>query len=223
MSDYSFFLQLLPELQAYEAETGKKPAEIQSFAQWLGKRYSVSSTAGELESRLAWNGKGNGGKPHYTASNLITALSRYKMIYVKLALEGTPFETYDEFVFVLSLVFAGPYTQSQLIERHVQLKPTGMEVIRRLLRKNLITQEPSGSDKRSKVLHATDAGRTAFYETLSRINDVTDMVMAPLSAEERLRLLELLQKLDKAHRDVFMNNKKMELGELLEKFGVQRS
>jgi|GEM_PF-819901 len=222
MSDYSLLQQLLPELEAYAAETGKQPADMQSFAQWLGEKYNSRHGTGQLEQSLEWNGKGHGGKAHYTASNLMTAVGRFKMNYVKLALEGTPFETYDEFAFVLSLVFAGPYTQSQLIERHVQLKPTGMEVIRRLLRKGLITQQPSGSDKRSKVLHATDAGRTAFHQTLPLINVVTDMVMAPLSGEQRLQLLELLQKLDKPHRDAFRNNKKMELGELLEKFGVKR-
>jgi DNA-binding MarR family transcriptional regulator len=221
MSDYNFLIQLLPELKAYEAETGRQPSDMHDFAQWLATRYTTRpDSVADMEERLSWNGKGHGGKAHYTASNLLTALGRYKMNYVKLALEGTPFETYDEFAFVLSLVFAGPYTQSQLIERHVQLKPTGMEVIRRLLRKKLITQEPSGNDKRSKVLQATEEGRAAFHQTLSRINAVTDMVMAPLSGHERLQLLELLQKLERPHREVFMNNKKMELQELLVRFGV---
>jgi len=224
MPDYNFLMQLLPELKAFETEKGRQPADMQEFTQWLAQRHITGpATLPDLEAKLEWNGKGHGGQPHYTASNLLTALARYKMNYVKMALEGTPFETYDEFAFVLSLVFAGPYTQSQLIERHIQLKPTGTEVIRRLLRKELITQEPSGSDKRSKLLNVTPAGRTAFYQTLSRINAVTDMVMAPLTSQERLQLLQLLQKLDKPHRDVFLHNKKMELADLLEKFGVQQS
>ena len=194
---------------------------MQHFAQWLAQRHAPGGgTITDLEARLQWNGKGHGGQPHYTASNLLTALGRYKTIYVKMALEGSPFETYDEFAFVLSLVFAGPYTQSQLIERHVQLKPTGMEVIRRLLKKGMIVQLPSGEDRRSKLLKATPEGASAFRQSLSRINAVTDMVMAPLSHHERLQLLALLQKLDTAHRDIFLYNKKMELDELLEKFGV---
>ena len=221
MPDYDLLSTLLTELRQYESENVKQSADMQHFAQWLAQRHAPGGgTITDLEARLQWNGKGHGGQPHYTASNLLTALGRYKTIYVKMALEGSPFETYDEFAFVLSLVFAGPYTQSQLIERHVQLKPTGMEVIRRLLKKGMIVQLPSGEDRRSKLLKATPEGASAFRQSLSRINAVTDMVMAPLSHHERLQLLALLQKLDTAHRDIFLYNKKMELDELLEKFGV---
>ena len=224
MPDYDLLSALLMELKQFESENGKQSADLQHFAQWLGERHAPDGgTIADLEARLEWNGKGHGGQAHYTASNLLTALGRYKMNYVKLALEGTPFETYDEFAFVLSLVFAGPYTQSQLIERHVQLKPTGMEIIRRLLKKGLIVQLPSGEDKRSKLLQATPDGAAAFRHALSRINAVTDMVMSPLSYHERLQLLALLKKMDRPHRDVFLHNKKMELDELLKKFGVQPS
>lgn len=224
ISDYNILKDLLKELETFQLQrnVSSPPADLDQFTQWLAaRRLGIPET--ELLSRLDWNGKGHGGQPHYTASNLLTALGRYKMHYVRLALEGSPFETYDEFAFVLSLVFAGPYTQSQLIERHVQLKPTGMEVIKRLIRKELIIQEPSEEDRRSKVLRATPAGRAAFYKTLPRINAITDMVMAPLSQHERLQLLHLLQKLDEPHRKTFANDRKLDLPELMERFGVTAS
>lgn len=221
MSDYNILLQLIPELEAFETEKGKKPVDLPEFVQWMATRHSGTQTPSSSPAdKLQWHGKGRGGKAHYTASNLLTAVGRYKMGYVKMALEHTAFETYDEFAFVLSLVFAGPYTQSQLIERHVQLKPTGTEIIRRLLRKELIAQEPSGDDKRSKFLHVTEAGRTAFHQALTRVNAITDMMMAPLTEAEQLQLLDLMQKLDTPHRDVF--NKKLELNEVLQKFGLDR-
>lgn len=222
MPDYKILKQLLPELEAFQAEKGFQPSDLHELSVWLSSRWPEQQQQGPqpLSEKLDWNGKGRGGKPHYTASNLLTALGRYKMNYVRMALEGTSFDTYDEFAFVLSLVFAGPYTQSQLIERHVQLKPTGMEVIRRLLKRGLIEQIPSATDKRSKLLHATDSGRKAFHATLSRINAVTDMVMAPLNDQERLSLLQLLQKLDQPHREIFMHERKLGLNGLMEKFGL---
>lgn len=220
--NYTILTDLLKELESFQLEKQPEGADASgtdAFVQWLAsKRLGIQ--AADLDEKLQWNGKGHGGRAHYTASNLLTALGRYKMSYVKLALEGSPFETYDEFAFVLSLVFAGPYTQSQLIERHVQLKATGTEVIKRLVRKKLIEQEASAADKRSKVLRATAAGKAAFYETLPKINAITDMVMAPLSGHERLQLLQLLQKLDEPHRKVFSSDRKHNLADLMERFGV---
>ncbi|WP_157278823.1 hypothetical protein [Olivibacter sitiensis] len=213
---------LILELESFESEYGGGAVDMPSFSRWLMERHAQNaSTTAQLADRLQWNGKNRGGQPHYTASSLLTHLGRYKMNYVRMALEGTPFDTYDEFAFVLSLVFAGSYTQSQLIEKHVQLKPTGMEIIRRLLRKNLIVQEVSQDDKRSKKLSVTDMGRAAFYKTLSRINAVNDMVMSPLNRQEQLQLLELLQKLDKPHREVFEHEKKLGLPELMAKFNIR--
>ena len=220
MSDYSIIMQLLPELETFKAERGRHPSDLNELAAWLSERYPADKVPRTQADLLQWNGKGKGGKPHYTASNLLTALGRYKMNYVRMALDGTAFDTYDEFAFVLSLVFAGPYTQSQLIDRHVQLKPTGMEVIKRLLRRELIEQVASETDKRSKLLRATESGKKAFFEALSKINAVTDMVMAPLNEHERLTLLALLQKLDKPHREIFLHDRKSGLTELLHKFGV---
>ena len=103
MPDYNFLMQLLPELKAFETERGRQPADMQEFTQWLAQRHITGpSTLPDLEAKLEWNGKGHGGQPHYTASNLLTALARYKMNYVKMALEGTPFETYDEFIMALT-------------------------------------------------------------------------------------------------------------------------
>lgn len=221
MADYDFLKDLLDELESYTISIGETPHDIGDFARWLGQKHHPSQQGQELMLDQKWKERGKGGEPHFIVSNLLTALGRYKMYYVKMALSDSLFETYDEFAYVLSLVFRGPSSHTQLIEKHIQLKPTGTEIIRRLIRKKLIHQQLSEKDKRSKIVMVTEEGRTAFYKALDKISSVTRMVMSPLSEAEKVKLLALLQKLDTPHRALFMNERHLSLQELLQKFGVE--
>lgn len=217
--DYNLVIQLLSELRQYEQEMNRSPDNIHSFATWLINKRDFNDAADESSfMRINWHGKDRGGKAHYNASHLITAVGRHKMNYIRQALDGTAFDTYDEFAFMLSLVFKGNYSPSKLIETHLQLKPTGIEVIRRLLKKQLVEQTPSETDKRAKVLSATTLGKQAFYLALQRINKVTDLIMSPLSEKEHLVLLSLLQKLDQRHRPIYSLDKKSSFDELISMF-----
>ncbi|WP_126973400.1 helix-turn-helix domain-containing protein [Gynurincola endophyticus] len=218
MVDFQFIKTLFRDIESYSLLNPDQSINKYDFARWLLEQEKVEKDV-SIES-LKFHGKGKGGNHKNTISNLITALNRYKMNYVKLALEGSSFETYDEFAFVLSLVYVGPYTPSKLIERHIQAKPTGTEIIRRLLRKELIAEFPSEEDRRSKWLQVTEEGRDEFFRTLKKVTRVTEMVMAPLSEAETIQLLQLLQKLDNPHRDLFVNHRKGSLDDLLSYFDI---
>ncbi|UCJ04857.1 winged helix DNA-binding protein [Chitinophaga pendula] len=204
-------MKILPEIDRFEKEHEGEELDLNKFSQWLYANKEQSEKQPTYTSPLKWHGQGKGGKAHFTASNLLTAISRYKNNYVKLALEGSPFETYDEFAFVLSLVFIGPCTQTALIEKHIQLKPTGVEIIKRLIKKKLIIQSAGENDRRSKILSVTPSGRASFHTSLTKINLVTDLMMSPLNEEEKLLLLQLLQRLDTPHRQIFNESKKITL------------
>lgn len=223
MANSSLIMKILPEIDRFEKEYVGEEMDLNKFSQWLYANNQQTEQSSNDNSKIKWHGQGKGGKAHFTASNLLTAISRYKNNYVKLALEGSPFETYDEFAFVLSLVFAGPCTQTALIEKHVQLKPTGVEIIKRLIKKNLITHSAGENDKRSKILSVTTDGRASFYTSLAKINLVTDLMMSPLNEEEKLLLLQLLQKLDTPHRHLFNGSKKITLNNLQDYFNYSAS
>ncbi len=218
MADTSLLMKLLPQIDRFEKELGGVKGDLADFCKWLNENLQQQQDDDIRNEKLQWHGKDRGGKAHFTASNLLTAISRYKNSYVKAALEGSPFETYDEFAFVLSLVFVGPYSQSALIERHVQLKPTGVEIIKRLIKKKLVMDAPDEHDKRSKILTVTPEGRSLFHAALLRINMVTDLMMSPLDEQEKLTLLHLLQKLDTPHRQFFNEHKKITLDAMQQYF-----
>lgn len=218
MGNYSFVISLIKDLEAFTARYGQGYINKAEFGNFLVHQYKIQ-TLPSLEN-LKFYGREMGSKFINTISNFITTNNRYKMNYIKIALENSVFETYDEFAFVLSLVYVGDYTPSKLIERHIQAKPTGTEIIRRLIRKDLVIEVPSEKDKRSKWLKVTEKGKEEFFKTMKRVTKVSEIMMSPLTEEEKIQFLEILQKLDNAHRTVFNSNKKYSLEELMEHFSI---
>lgn len=218
MVDYNFITELIKDLEQFAQKNHHSYVDKKAFASYLLEQCKLETQ--QTEEEYSYHGKHIGSNMVNTISNLVTSLNRYKMNYIKLALEGSVFETYDEFAFVLSLVYVGDYTPSKLIERHVQAKPTGTEIIRRLLRKELVEEYPSLEDKRSKWLKVTQKGREDFFKSMKKIKLVTEMVMSPLNDSERKQLLVILQKLDQPHRELFVNHKKGNLEDYLNYFNL---
>lgn len=68
-------------------------------------------------------------------------------------------------------------------------------VIRRLEERGLISREADPDDKRRTVLRLSDAGDMVVREQLAAATAVSEKHLAPLSAEERARFLDLLKRI----------------------------
>lgn len=220
MDGIKLLKEILSEIEDFSAENNPEKGEVtlSEFREWLHKKYSGNKEKDQLYEDLEWPGKGRGVEPHFIACSLLTHLSRYKLHYIKLAMTESVFDTYDEFSYVLSLVFTGPKSQSQLIETNIQSKPTGSEIIHRLERKKILSKKTSENDKRKKILEVTPMGKREFYKILNKISSICDMVTAPISDLEKLQLLKILQKLDRPHRSLFSLQSTMQLEDLLDHF-----
>lgn len=206
--NYLLIKNLMTELERYEQE-GHTGADVQSFATWL------TGAQQRFQAPPVPQGAISGETLESMISKLIVFMNRYARMYVKKALEGTGINSFDEFTFLISLYPFGNMTKMELIERNIQEKPTGMEVIRRLLEKGYLDQQDDPSDGRSKRLSLTIAGRQILESSFHTMTKVSHIVSGHLSEEEKHQLLFILQKLHEFHQPIYQSKKEPDLDQLL--------
>lgn len=204
---YTLLQNLLPHLEAYE-NAHPDQADPRHFAGWLGLRTAEQPAppTPRAEARPAR-------EPENVAiGRLLVFMNRYLRAYVRKALEGMPLGGVDEFVYLAMLLEYGALTKSDLIQRNRHEKPTGMEIIRRLLALGFVAQTDDPDDRRSKRLSLTPAGMAAFVQASDGMQRVAELLTGDLSAAEKMLLLQLLEKLEDFHQPLVAKVKREGLG-----------
>jgi MarR family transcriptional regulator, lower aerobic nicotinate degradation pathway regulator len=198
---YQLLESLLPHLEAYE-RAYPNLQHPQHFAVWLARHTAETEQVAVRDTPLH-----NHETDDVTIGKLLFFLTRYVKSYSRKALENSVLGSMDEFVYIVMLLEYGPLTKSDLIQRNRHEKPTGMEIIRRLLASGLIVQADDPSDRRSKRLSITAAGKTAFVEISRRMDLISGITTGNLNAAEKMLLLQLLEKLEHYHQVVLAKTK----------------
>jgi DNA-binding MarR family transcriptional regulator len=146
---------------------------------------------------------------------LITLMFRYAKGYIKKALHDSVIQTADEFAFLITLMTHESLTKTELINKQVMEKTSGVEVIKRLLGQKLIKEFADENDKRSVRVSITPSGKKEIEKVLPDMAKVSKIVVGNLTQPEINTLSYLLKKLDFYHNDIFMNKKTLELDEIL--------
>lgn len=175
---------------------------VDGFKQWISDRQTPANLLNEPH----WVGKENGRSPESAISTLLVHMNRYAKTYSKSAIHDSEFSTQEDFIYLITLKSFGEMTKMELIKRNIQDKPTGIQIINRLIKKGWILQGSSAIDKRSKVLSITDEGLDALNNQMDKIRLATKIVTGNLSHNEKMHLITLLNKLNDFHQPIFLKN-----------------
>jgi len=203
--NYSLLKQIIDLAQSYEnaAALGNlSPTSKEGFMAWVAENLPVAQRANEPR----WDGKENGRSAEGAISTLLVHMNRYAKNYSKAAICDSEFSTQEDFVYLINLRAHGTMTKMELIRRNVQDKPTGMQIITRLMGRGWIEQAASSKDKRSKELSITDKGVAALELQMPKIRMATNIVSGPLTLSEKLELIRILNKLEDFHNPIFNSN-----------------
>lgn len=148
---------------------------------------------------------------HSDVSILLTLLFRYAKHYTKKALENSLLQTVDEFGCLVTLISHESLTKTALIQKQALEKPSGIEVIKRLIAAGLIKENKNTEDKRSVNVSITAKGKKEIQKILPKMALVSKIVVGNLSIEEIHTLTYLMKKLDWHHFDLFVHHKDWEL------------
>ena len=82
-------------------------------------------------------------------------------------------------------------TKTELNNYNVVEKTSGSEIIRRLLKRGLISQTRNLQDRRSLLLNITPKGREVVKELLPRMQQSSDILLRDLSWDQKIFLHSL--------------------------------
>lgn len=220
LSRYDFLRKVMDKVEEFEGQHAQP--DLVTFTLWLNSQVfppvprSDSSgplyTEGTLESNIA---------------RIIGNLYKYTKQYTKKALQQSPILTLDDFGFLAYLYFRPAMTKSELIKENLMEISSGTEVIKRLLKSNLIEEfreekqaEADGfkKDSRAKSLRITTQGRESMREVFREMGKVAQIVAGNLVHEQRIQLLALLTQLDGFHQHLRLHpdTKALELDALMQ-------
>jgi len=191
-------IQLLEEFEQSNAES-TYTCDIEGFKHWV----SVTSLTSGVNHEPNWESKENGRSAESVISTLLVHLNRYAKTYSKSAMLDSPFSTQEEFIYLINLKAFGAMGKMELIKMNIQDKPTGIQIINRLIKHGWVSQTDSIHDKRSKVIELTELGEETLNAHMSKIRQATLIVSGNLSEAEKLQLIALLSKLTDFHQSIF--------------------
>lgn len=145
----------------------------------------------------------------------VIMLGRYSKHLIKKALENHSDLVNEDFTYLFRLMDYPSLTKMQLIEKNAHEKQSGIEIIKRLVRNELIVESPDPDDKRSTRISVSQKGKTVFFESMKDITIVSKIMCGKLTLAEKENLLEYLKKLNTFHQTIYTNMKNDEPVEIL--------
>lgn len=199
---YKLLKDVLTLVEQFEEEnsSGNYTIDVIGFKSWI-----VNGGA-QAPVEPQWEGKENGRSPESVISTLIVHMNRFAKSYSKAAIWGSEFSTQEEFIYLITLRSFGEMTKMELIKRNIHEKPAGMAIINRLVQQGWIGQQDSELDRRSKVIFITPAGLLALDQQMEKIRQATQIVSGDLTYNEKIELINLLNKLSNFHQIIYDKN-----------------
>lgn len=207
----NFFINLLLEVQEFEnSGRSKNDSTIEDFRNFLNDKHYKSQSprfiseseqkkVNDLENEIA---------------KQVILLSRFTKQMIRRGLQEFPELYNEEFTYLYRIMDEPLLTKMQLVEKNAHEKQTGMEIIRRLVKNNLLEEIPDSKDKRVTRLKISELGKKYFDQSVESVSITSRVLSAKLDIEEKNNLLKTLRKLNEFHFNVYHQYKDSDITEI---------
>lgn len=207
----NFFINLLLEVQEFEnSGSSKNDSTIEDFRNFLNDKHYKSQSprfiseseqkkVNDLENEIA---------------KQVILLSRFTKQMIRRGLQDFPELYNEEFTYLYRIMDEPLLTKMQLVEKNAHEKQTGMEIIRRLVKNNLLEEIPDSKDKRVTRLKISELGKKYFDQSVESVSITSRVLSAKLDIEEKNNLLKTLKKLNEFHFNVYHQYKDSDITEI---------
>ncbi len=190
-ASFKLLTELMPLIEEFEATNQK--VEMNNFLKYaIQKNTPTSPKAVSHEKNMEMLNNQVGFFLNY--------LFRFFKNYTKTALRNSQISTADDFIFLATLSRQPSMRKTDLIKMNMMETPSGMEVIKRLLKFKLISELPDNEDKRSVRIKMTDEGMKELQIIFTEMSKVGNVLVGNLDISEIKDLHSLLEKLFTHHQ-----------------------
>lgn len=205
--------ELLKEVEQFShSDEYSSHASVEDFRQYLNQRAYERDTPTNISNKY-----------HLEVFELeneiakqVIMLSRYSKNLIRKSLEKYQDLGTEDFTYLFRMMDYDSLTKMQLVEKNAHEKQTGIEIIKRLVKKGLLEEFPDAHDKRSVRVSVTAKGKRVFQESMHDVSVASKIMCGKLSEKEKGKLLEYLKKLNTFHHTVYTNFKAEDPYKILE-------
>ncbi|MBK8441548.1 MAG: MarR family transcriptional regulator [Rhodobacter sp.] len=122
-------------------------------------------------------------------------LRRVTQRHLAIFAQAIPDVTTTQFAVLMRLAELGPQSQNALGRETAMDAATIKGVVDRLARQGLVATTPDTADRRRLTVALTEAGAALVARLTDTALGVSDQTLAPLTSDERARLITLLSRL----------------------------
>ncbi len=181
--------------------------DLKGFGYWLVQedlKASASQAVTDYEQEInrMHGGSNNIFQLYGELSMLWGQLDRYKHMLVKSALADMPVNNTEEFVLLLYIDIYQKPRMKDFVRDSLMEVTTCFEMMKRMKKRGLIAEETDPTDKRSKLIYLTDAGRKAATITKVRMSKVNEILYHNATAEELRQIRDTFRALAGYHERV---------------------
>ncbi|MBN2669777.1 MAG: MarR family transcriptional regulator [Bacteroidales bacterium] len=214
---YELLSSISPMIEMYENETDN--ADLCQFSLFLYDKVTKPEQSKKDETAFDKNNYLNYQAYDEVAfSTLLTGLFRFAKHYLKKAFSDGPINTIDEFGFLATLLKEGALLKHELIDKHLLEISSGSEIIKRLIKNELIFEFPDEEDRRAKRVALTDKGKLALFNAFDDMHKVSEIVIGNLSKTEIETTLKVFKKLTYFHQQIHKTDRNTTLNEIHKKY-----
>lgn len=189
--------ELIEVLNKFTNEKGNEPKDLKEFVVWLNQL--VFEPQHSLESGIREN------DIDMELTFLLIMQNKYYKTYCKEALVNTDINSPDEYSFLYHLSLVDSFRKMELIHIHLLEAPSGIEVIKRLLKKGFIEEFDDKEDKRAKRIRITTKGKQEADRITPKMQEVYTKMSAELSLKEKLHVISFLRGISNYHEKLKSN------------------
>lgn len=222
--EYSIIRQLISLWEEYE-DSEQKP-NFEGFGGWLSNRESEGSCPNaldsadlspETETHLDFYRRMPESRQFLT---LLSRASRFIDFYMKKALEEIDLHSRLEFQFLVTIHEMRNPGKTDVIHFHLVEISTGVETLKRLIKKGLLFESQDSEDKRVRRVSLTPEGESVLARALERFNKLDRLTKSFPSEEKWRNFIPDLLHFNDSHNVIYSGYREMNLDQLFEKLRI---
>ncbi len=213
-------IQLFKYRQQFEEEGG---GDLASFSVWLRDKLSPKEIDNQVFISPKDVSEQTQNRHPIPPTNLAESIGRtwgrlirFTYFLGKKAMEGLPIRSPEDFGVLMFVAIMQNPKKSEVSEHSLLEKTTCFEIIKRLIRHELLHEEIDAKDKRAKRIRVTKKGIDILKIAQKRMYETSEILTGNLSITEKKRLLEVLRYLDNFHTYLHEYQQDKTLSELIE-------
>lgn len=193
---FKILQELIGLLDTFEKDAPEK-AKLEDFVLWLNselfeKTNKIEETDIQQNSVLDME-----------LTHLLIMQNKHFKNYSKQALKNSKISTTDDFSFLYHLSVTESFRKMELINLHQLEAPSGIEVLKRLLKADFIEEFDDIEDKRAKRIKITQKGRDELSNSMKNMQKAFEIMPVNFDLNQKIQFLSLLTKMNDFH----VNNK----------------